>query len=240
MSERFVQFGCWNNMNTEDGTTVGGLQSVMEAIKIYASKNKPDFLIVSGDNYYPQKKINEDGQKTGKIVCPAKLNAGLNLLPDDLKIHMMLGNHDLETNLSKTALKIVDPPNGERDENNCEILQMEKNNVKEKQNITFSFFYYKMLEHGTLVLMIDTSIYENDSKSYLKCYKEFFKNDTEIDLPIKISSLKEYQRQKIKNVLEQYKYKIKKIIFVGHHPILYIKYKEEKNKTQKYNSKKDK
>jgi hypothetical protein len=97
-----------------------------------------------------------------------------------------------------------------------------------------------MLKHGTLVLMIDTSIYEDDSKSYLKCYQEFFKNDTEIDQPIDISSLKEYQIQKIKEVLEKYKGKIKKIIFVGHHPILYLKYKEEKNKTQKDNSKKDK
>ena len=234
MSERFIQFRCWNNMNTEKGKTVGGLQTVMEAIKIYARKNKPEFLIVSGDNYYPHKEKSADSKKTGKIVYPAKLNAGLDLLPNDLNIHMMLGNHDLETNLDKKALKIVDPLNETRDEDNCDILRMEKTNIRGKRNIVFSFFYSKMLKHGTLVLMIDTSIYEDDSKSYLRCYKEFFKNDTEIDRPINIASLRNYQTNQIKNVLENYKGKVKNIILVGHHPILYLKYKgEDKEKPEK-------
>ena len=229
MSEIIIQFGCWNNKNTENGKTVGGLQIVMEAIKKYARKKHPRFLIVSGDNYYPHKEISADGNKTGKMVYPAKLNAGFDLLPRDLQIYMMLGNHDLETNLEKRALQIVDPPNETRDENNCEILQMEKANIRGKRNIEFSFFNSKMLKHGTLVLMIDTSIYEDDSKSYLRCYKEFFKNDTEIDQPINIASLRQHQRKKIKNVLENYKGNIKNIILVGHHPIMYLKYKENKD-----------
>ena len=125
MSEILIQFGCWNNKNTENGKTVGGLQIVMEAIKKYARKQKPKFLIVSGDNYYPQKEKSKDGTTLGEMVYPAKLQAGFDLLPSELQIYMMLGNHDLETNLKKNSLKIVDPPNETRDENNCEILQME-------------------------------------------------------------------------------------------------------------------
>lgn len=229
MSEILIQFGCWNNKNTENGKTVGGLQIVMEAIKKYARKKNPEFLIVSGDNYYPQKEKSADGTTLGEMVYPAKLREGFDLLPSDLKIYMMLGNHDLETNLKKKSLKIVDPPNETRDENNCEILQMEKANIIGKRNIEFSFFNSKMLKHGTLVLMIDTSIYEDDSKSYLRCYKDFFKNDTEIDRPINIASLRQHQREKIKNVLENYKGNIKNIILVGHHPIMYLKYKEDKD-----------
>ena len=70
MSEILIQFGCWNNKNTENGKTVGGLQIVMEAIKKYARKQKPKFLIVSGDNYYPQKEKSKDGTTLGEMVYP--------------------------------------------------------------------------------------------------------------------------------------------------------------------------
>jgi len=237
MSEVLIQFGCWNNTNPEEGKTVGGLQSVMEAIKIYARKKHPRFLIVSGDNYYPQKEKSADGTTLNIMVYPNKLREGFDLLPRELQIYMMLGNHDLETNNSeKNSLKIVDSPNEIRDENKtCEILQMEKANIRGKRNIEFSFFNSKMLSHGTLVLMIDTSIYDiKDSEKYLPCYQDFFDNEI-----VTIASLREYQKEQIKSVLRKNTGTIKNIILVGHHPILYLKNKD-KDKTKKEKPEKDK
>ncbi len=47
---KFIQFGCWNNINKN-----GCLENVMDKLKEYVTDVKPDFIVVTGDNYYPQK-----------------------------------------------------------------------------------------------------------------------------------------------------------------------------------------
>ena len=240
MDETFIQFGCWNNLNDDN---VHNLEKTMRFLKEYISRQnpKPKFLAVSGDNYYPKKEKSKEGTTLGENVFPQKLAEGFDLLPRDLPIHMILGNHDLETNnIKKNALKIVEDP--VRDENKeCEILQMEKKKANIKENIEFSFFKHIMLSRGTLVLMIDTSIYEKDSKSYLPCYTEFFKDNTAVDTTT-IESLRETQKRLIQEAITEAlkQHKIKNIILVGHHPILYLKYKEEKDKPKKDKSEKEK
>ena len=79
----------------------------------------------------------------------------------------MLGNHDLETNNRKTSLYIDDTP-----EKNCQIIQSEW--ASKYTNVHYNFFATKKLAHGTLLLMIDTSVYTKDAPNYLPCFNKFF------------------------------------------------------------------
>jgi predicted MPP superfamily phosphohydrolase len=113
-SVRFLQFGCWNNLNftkTKQGTTipVGNSTKVMELVKSKISEDPPKFIIVSGDNYYPDKNKSEaDPKVKTKDIFPDKLRQGLMSLPEIIPIYMILGNHDLETNTKKNLFIVED------------------------------------------------------------------------------------------------------------------------------------
>ena len=123
--DKFIQFGCWNNLNTkvkEDGKRkqLGCLNNVIDLLNDYLSKVvvKPQFLIISGDNYYPEKQ-KTDEVTTNIVIYPDKLREGFRKLQIDLPIYMMLGNHDLE----KTPKEEEDPTQQE-----CKILNLEMEN----------------------------------------------------------------------------------------------------------------
>ena len=214
--DKFIQFGCWNNLNTKvkDGQEkqLGCLNKVFGLLNDYLTKveNKPKFLIISGDNYYPEKQ-KEDDVTTNIVIHPDKLIEGFKKLEIDLPIYMMLGNHDLE----KTP-KEEDPTQQE-----CKILELEMTN--KPPNVEYNFFKYEML-NGTMVLMIDTSIYEDDSENYLQCYNKFFELSRQSFASIE--EIKEYQLQQITEAITRKE--LKNIIIVGHHPIKYFKYKKPK------------
>ena len=220
--ENFIHFGCWNNLNKK-----GNLKPVMD--KLQSRLNNPDlpqidFISVAGDNYYPDKlkpKIKTDSKK--KIIKPDLLEMGFNMLPSDPDIYMILGNHDLETNTNpnKPTLFIRDEDNAE---DNCKILTMEQELSIKQSNIEFVLYKDLMLSNGTLILMIDTSMYTMDGKKYLKCYNMFL--DTDYDL----SQLQELQNSWILSTIEKYKDDIQNLVIIGHHPITGIKFKENKEK----------
>jgi hypothetical protein len=81
-----------------------------------------------------------------------------------------------------------------------------------------------MLKNGTMVLMIDTSIYEDDSEQYLQCYNKFF--ETSGQSFSSIEEIREYQLQQITEAIAEKE--LRNIIIVGHHPIKYFKYKKGK------------
>jgi hypothetical protein len=97
-----------------------------------------------------------------------------------------------------------------------------------------------MLKNGTLLLMIDTSIYEEDSEIYLPCYKKFFekKNDNNNFVKYDVSILRKYQENLlITSIIKKYsdKVQLNNIIIIGHHPIIYLRYKGgDNNKTLSY------
>ena len=167
LDDKFIQFGCWNNLNTKvkEGKQkqLGCLNNVIDLLNDYLAKVavKPKFLIISGDNYYPEKQ-KLDEVTTNIVIHPDKLSEGFGKLEIDLPIYMMLGNHDLE----KTP-KEEDPTQQE-----CKILNLEIKNIP--TNVKYNFFKYVMLKNETMVLMIDTSIYEVGSETYLQCYNNFF------------------------------------------------------------------
>lgn len=216
--DKFIQFGCWNNLNTKvkDGkeTQLGCLNQVFELLNDYLSKVevKPKFLIISGDNYYPEKQ-KVDEVTTNIVIYPDKLIEGFKTIEIDLQIYMMLGNHDLE----KT------PKEEDTTKQECKILELEMEN--KPANVEYNFFKYVMLKNGTMVLMIDTSIYEDDSEQYLQCYNKFF--ETSGESFSSIDEIREYQLRQITEAIEGKE--LRNIIMVGHHPIIYFKYKKGKD-----------
>ena len=211
----FIHFGCWNNLNK------GCLRNVMNLLKKrLEDKNKPniDFLTIAGDNYYPKKETIEG--KKGKIIFPELLNQGFKDLPKEIPIYMILGNHDLETNTGKNNFFInnLDSP---EEENNCSIIKYEQIAEHENENIEYSFFKEKMLENGTLIIMIDTSIYSLVVEEYLPCYIYFLQRT----MPnYTIEEIRKYQIKLIINTITKYK-NIKNLILIGHHPIIGLKIK---------------
>ena len=164
---------------------------------------------------------------------------------------MILGNHDLDRNNKKNLF--IDesrPAQGQisqlRPENNeCEIIKAQLAVLKDKQNVDYLFFKSELKNDDTLILMIDTSIYEPDKQTnvYLPCYNEFFKNNTlyedkQFDFPT-ITNLRSYQRNRILKAISEATTgarTIKHIIIVGHHPIYQVKYKVKEEEPIKFTS----
>jgi hypothetical protein len=201
------------NTKIKDGKEkqLGCLNKVIRLLNGYLTTNKPEFLIISGDNYYPEKQKEDDVTKK-IVIYPEKLIEGIRKLEMDLPIYMMIGNHDLE----KT------PKEENPEQRECKILELEMAN--KPRNVEYNFFKYEMLKHGTMVLMIDTSIYEDGSEQYLLCYNKFFESSgLQFDT---IDEIKSYQLEQIRDTLSGKT--IKNIIIIGHAPILYLKFKKNK------------
>ena len=58
-----------------------------------------------------------------------------------------------------------------------------------------------MLENGTLIIMIDTSMYSVDAYKYLPCYKEFLSKGSDYS----VDELKTKQLELIINAITKYK-----------------------------------
>jgi hypothetical protein len=263
---KFIQFGCWNNINTK-----GCLEDVMDKLNKYVTKDfKPDFIVVTGDNYYPQKetvegeivvkekkkekkekketvdsepvvkeKKKETETEKKKIIKFKDIEYGFSLLPKDIPIYTILGNHDLETfdedkkNLFVDELgKLRRPEDG-----HCEIVNKQIETIRSLRDIdidiSYDFFKSVKLANNTLLLMIDTSIYEKpkDSNKYLPCYKQFAELNP-LALPAAetetIDMLRKYQLAKIGAAIREKTFS--NIIIAGHHPIQQLKFKNEENR----------
>lgn len=219
----FIHFGCWNNLNVKikNGKTkeLGCLKKVMKLLE--ANLNGVDFIVIAGDNYYPKKEKLDDDKKI-KIIIPSKLAEGFNLLPKEIPIFMILGNHDLETNLKPEKPKLFIEEKVEESKS-CSILELE-NRVK-GSNIDYTFFKDIMMNNGTLVIMIDSDVYSIDAYKFLPCYMLFLSQNFNT-----IDEVKEYQYNLIFQKINQYNAigSIKNLIIIGHQPITGIKYKDGK------------
>ena len=262
---KFIQFGCWNNINKD-----GCLEKVMIKLNEYVTNFNPDFIVVTGDNYYPQKEKKKDKDKDkqkkiaivdgepvvkekkekkatvdGKIEPPAgekkkiivlnDIEYGFQLLPKNMPIYTILGNHDLERFDEDKKNLFVDGPDSSRREENrrCEIVTKQIETISALPNISYDFFKSVKLANNTLLLMIDTSIYENitDSNKYLPCYQKFADLNS-VALPIRstetIDTLRAYQLTKIQDAIGEKPFS--NIIMAGHHPIQQLKLKKGEDK----------
>lgn len=160
-----------------------------------------------------------------KIINLNQMEYGFRFLPK-IPIYMLLGNHDLETNTNGEKKFCIqndkDVTPTPETENQCTILQSEKQLVDLHKNIRFGTNFYKIV-NNTLLLMIDTSMYDtNESESYSPCYAKIMEFRS-------IEHLRNEQnvwiQTNIKNALD---YGVQNIIIMGHHPITGYKVKNDR------------
>lgn len=209
-SNTFVHFGCWNEGLC--GNASAPLTKVMYTLKAFTHKEKPDFIVVAGDNYYPGKVKNKMTGEKVKTVVPTDLAAGFACLPKDVPIDMILGNHDLETNIFVSG--------STEKETDCFITQKE---IMEAVPNHIDLVVQKARTNGeTLVLLIDTSMYDDeDIAKMLPCYK---KMAGYAGITMK-EELRDQQLLFIQDAIAAFQGE--NIIFIGHHPITGYKLKKE-------------
>jgi hypothetical protein len=246
----FIHFGCWNNGLCDKNEGTNGVSKVMNKLNKYA-RNNLKFISIAGDNYYPEKikkeksEKKEKGEKSEKkekgekikIIHTQNLVSGFTCLPNNVEINMILGNHDLETNTQNKQQLYIEDENQMEDMNNCFILNTEikearKKPINEARKKPINFVLQKTYElsKNTLIIMIDTSMYEDDAINYIPCYNEYFQKNGVIDLPItNIIELQKLQRENILHKLDELNKTYSNIIIIGHHPITGWKEKNDNN-----------
>lgn len=211
-SNTFIQFGCWNEGLC--GNESVPLTKVMHTLKAFTHKEKPDFIVVAGDNYYPGKVKNKMTGEKFKTIIPTDLAAGFACLPKDVPIDMIMGNHDLETKMYVSG--------SSEKETDCFITQKE---MVEAVPNHIDLVIQKARTNGeTLVLLIDTSMYDdNDIAEMLPCYK---KMTGYAGITMK-EELRDQQLLFIQDAIAAFQGT--NIIFIGHHPITGYKFKKKEH-----------
>jgi hypothetical protein len=223
---KFIHFGCWNNgtCNIESGDN--GLSKTMRKLRDFISINPIDFLVVAGDNYYPSKSKNDKGEKV-KTLNVADLKSGFACLPKAVKKYILFGNHEYDdvASIINEGVSTVSA-----NEEKCKILTLEQEQSKiidTPDNINLFQDVMFVNKDGTLLIMIDTTIYEDDIESTKdSCFKHIFPTLTKKDT---IQDFMTHQETRIRDILAENK-SAKNIIFVGHHPIISVKIKNDKPK----------
>jgi hypothetical protein len=211
----FILFGCWNNGGCEENKN-NGLTNVTRSLKL----KSPEFIVISGDNYYPPKETIEGKKK--KYFVENDFLSGFNCLPKNMPIYMNYGNHDYETGLIMN--------NGTK-ENTCELIKRQKLYVSENPNIQLDLFRAIDFSVSTKVIMIDSTIYDNEE--FDTCYQCYRAVDSAFDTDDKTiiqTRVKQTQNDFINNVTTEINSNssIQNVVIVGHHPVMGFKIKEKK------------
>jgi hypothetical protein len=219
--------------------TKRGVSTVMSRMKTFIQDENtysPEFVSVAGDNYYPnkpEKKTKKDktaekdkSEVKQKVIIKSELDSGFACLKSlNVPVNVILGNHDLETNRENKHSFLIDDKEAE----SCEILNLETQITKPtKHGVKLQLDFLTegeipFIGTNTMVLMIDTSMYETkleDIAQYAECYQK-------LEDPLKIEQLRDRQQLRVINAITQNQSK-SNIVLIGHHPITaYIVKKNE-------------
>lgn len=137
---------------------------------------------------------------------------------------MNYGNHDYENNLMV----------GSEENQDCILTQSEKKfvDIVDGKNITLQMFQTIPFSESTLVIMIDTTMYDmDDNESYRDCYQYAVINGTRGHT---FETAKDKQVEFMSSVVDQItENTYSNIVIMGHHPIINYKIKEAKDKKPK-------
>lgn len=217
----FIHFGCWNNKRCDIEKSENGMSLV---IKELLKKPSPNFYIIAGDNYYPEKITTKD--KKIKILNIDNLKSGfhcISLLNEKAPVYMLMGNHDLqyENSLYNNNRELI---------NKCSIIDEE---IKYKE--IFNFDRYHTLLGNTLILFLNSIFYTADKDSSLDCFQLYRPNYPSY-IYDSIEKIKNFEENILRFLAEIYlskEKKIENIIIVAHDPIL-----SRRTKINKENGKK--
>lgn len=235
MNEKnFLHFGCWNkgqnyyisgerDSETKDNPDMASnLTNVMRKLNEVTDEIRPEFIVVAGDNYYPNKinSIDEKGRETKiKLFDEEDMKSGFDGLPKNVEIDVIMGNHDYETNLLVTKENVT--------ETSCKILKLEYDLEKQPDNnLNILFNKARKFNDTTLILMIDTTIYsDDDAPTVVNCYKLRPNLKTGmVTQDLTIDSIRESQADFMKtSISSNIDDSLKNIIIIGHHPITVFK-----------------
>ena len=241
----FIHFGCWNYNKCDSDNLADPVHKedtnvtrVMKTLKKYIETNRPtpEFLTVAGDNYYFIKNKKKGIEEEQKIFMPEFLLSGFKCLPKDIKKYVLIGNHDLEN--IENPLKNPD----------CSILEIQHDfESDEGNNMVLDIdrkgpIMHHELDESTIVIMLDTTMYEETEKAIkksIKCYEQLFEMNNlpvnvDDNLLVKIKTMRENQKQRLELYISSLNAEtIKNIIVVGHHPLFDLKTKKDDDGTLK-------
>lgn len=238
--KRFISFGCWNRFVDPNSTSKKGFgfQKVLPEIQTHIDTPgyKTDFVLISGDNYYPTKDKDPAGEKR-KMVNADQLQAGFSMLPKNTDVHLILGNHDIETNPSIGQGNIVDS-NTQGQTTKCKISELEKSalhpEVGLKDAPKIHIFHAFMWTPNTAIIMFDTSLYDNLDEDTVDCYDKFEPLNGVFPIEDKRQKRIKEQEDYIMDFLKTHRTQpIQNVVLMGHYPIVSIKMKEAKEKDKK-------
>jgi len=148
---KFIHFGCWNKDNCNLTLKNNGISQTMSKLNDFIKKNKDiEFITIAGDNYYPDKKKDKVTGKKEKTMITNNFLSGVECLPKHILKYVLLGNHEFD--------KVKVDGN---DVDKCYLFNFEKNIFNKLNNtIFFNDVIYRIFGNNTLIIMIDTTLYE--------------------------------------------------------------------------------
>jgi len=224
--DEFITFGCWNNGECSlENPPQNGVSAMMQELNSYVRENdsKVKFIAVSGDNYYPKKEKTDEG--TTKYWNESDFNSGFGCLPTNVPVHLLMGNHDLE------STQLLDVTNREKTQL-CHIVNEEitKENTATQLNLKTD---HELFGNNTFVLFIDTSIYDMNNED-LQCYNTFMKSNFK-----NVGEAQNHQRWRVNGIINAEvrvpDSQIENIVVIGHHPIFGVKSKKNVEVYEKMN-----
>jgi len=220
---KFINFGCWNRgicnlEHTSDNPNTDAISVVLNNIKSYVKLVGVDFMVITGDNYYPHKSALK------KVHDFNHLKLGFDCLENiPTKKYILFGNHEYNDIYSLHTDVIDNPyfPTPVSEPIKCvNLLSQQQLLAYHPDFILFDNVLHKYDEDTQkLLIMIDTTIYEE--KIETECYAHIFS-----DVHVKtIDNIKSYQLEHVNNLLDEYS-DATEIIITGHHPIVFCKTKK--------------
>jgi hypothetical protein len=244
----FIHFGCWNNgfcnknynsRSALNSNSISNFTKVSKKLRnnVNSSRNDLKFIVIAGDNYYPDKFKNKNSGEKIKSIIVENLLSGFKCLPQDIDTFLLLGNQDVEniqqiiyekTLQNNNSIIITNNGHPYNLEKECFIYNFQKMYSEYKRYI---HFVSNKIEHqiinNTLIIMIDSNLYDFNNDKYLKCYQKIHQNRNNLNKSILINELIRYQYN---NVIELIKSSTQQnIIIIGHHPIFSVKLKKNEN-----------
>lgn len=237
MNPEFIFFGCWNKGFCNNNQLQNGMSMVFNSLK----NENPDFYIIAGDNYYPDKpkkdktkKDKTEKDKTSKIriynrenftsgfECLNKLTSKANT------VHVLMGNHDVEE-IRELALIPT---------NSCIVTTEQKKYMDDRQP---KFVYKDIIKivNNTLIVFLNTPLFTSNKNRFIKCTDEILPvslvggsptPDPKLFVDMYLN-LKKIEYYKILRVISSQAHNINNIILTGHDPILGSKLKKGKIKS---------
>lgn len=203
---KMAAFGCWNVGCKKDS----GQESVVNLLK--SKENEYNFMIILGDNYYPEK-INLNKKTKVKQIESTTMKAGFDCL-DKINItkKIIMGNHDIEDGVNQ----------------GCSILKYQLKLPWYDVKFPFGYEFHHIKSASgystLLVLYIDTNLYTD---SDMPCYNQTLNKPRE--------QLKDDQNyfivQTLGYITSMSSYNINNVMICGHEPLITYKYKENKEKS---------